>query len=406
MHRYRTVALAATLGLWLAAPRASAQAPDTDEPDARTQYPALLANSYFGASLGTIYYAFSERQLEPGYHAQSIERPHPAVRVDLYGRQLSRRLSIQAIYMRPVRYVRYRNVNGDQGLHQVSQAFGGITLRTHVPVVGRVSLWGESGLGLTSRFGARADGATLVREAHYASLLLGAGLEYRLRDTIDLVAGLSYVPGRARFDQPPTRLVTLGLRYWMRPLPPEQVEANRHGSVVFPDQIVRLGYSTSALSYGANTFFSRVVPVFWAGTVETRRGVTLDYQRNVFHTRTRFAFDVGGSASLWKSNERKEVFRTLSVYPLLRFMVHRTARAEYYVDYSLAGPTYLSPVVLDGRNTGVRFTFQDFMGVGAFIGRRHRLNIEIGIKHYSNGNIFTHNAAVKIPLTLTVGRTF
>ena len=46
------------------------------------------------------------------------------------------------------------------------------------------------------------------------------------------------------------------------------------------------------------------------------------------------------------------------------------------------------------------------MGVGAFLGNPRRMNVEFGIKHFSNGNIFTSNASIKIPLTLTVGLTF
>ena len=46
------------------------------------------------------------------------------------------------------------------------------------------------------------------------------------------------------------------------------------------------------------------------------------------------------------------------------------------------------------------------MGVGAFIGKPRRFNAEIGIKHYSNGNIFTRNASIKIPLTVMLGVAF
>jgi hypothetical protein len=66
----------------------------------------------------------------------------------------------------------------------------------------------------------------------------------------------------------------------------------------------------------------------------------------------------------------------------------------------------ISDTVLDGRSTGARFTFQDFMGAGAFIGRSRRMNVELGIRHYSNGNLFTTNASIKVPLTLTLGLTF
>jgi hypothetical protein len=148
------------------------------------------------------------------------------------------------------------------------------------------------------------------------------------------------------------------------------------------------------------------VPIFWGGNAETRRGFTLDYERNLFHTKKRFAFDLGASASYWNSNGNREIFRTLSAYPLFRFFLARTQPADLYFGYSLAGPTYVSRVVIDGHATGERFTFQDFMGVGAFFGKTRRMNAEIGIKHYSNGNIFTRNASIKIPLTLTLGLAF
>jgi len=148
------------------------------------------------------------------------------------------------------------------------------------------------------------------------------------------------------------------------------------------------------------------VPIFWGGNVETRRGFTLDYQRNVFHTKKLFAFDLGASASYWNSNGNREIFRTLSAYPLFRIFLARARPADVYFGYSLAGPTYVSRAVIDGRKTGERFTFQDFMGVGAFFGKTRRMNAEIGIKHYSNGNIFTRNASIKIPLTLTLGLAF
>src|SRR5882672_124373 len=39
--------------------------------DSRTQYPRLLANSYFGIHIGSIRYDFSESQLQTGFHADS-----------------------------------------------------------------------------------------------------------------------------------------------------------------------------------------------------------------------------------------------------------------------------------------------------------------------------------------------
>jgi hypothetical protein len=130
------------------------------------------------------------------------------------------------------------------------------------------------------------------------------------------------------------------------------------------------------------------------------------YEQNVFHTRKRFALDVGASAGFYRTRQDADRFYTLSAYPLFRFMFLRAKAADVYAVYSLAGPTYISRIVLDGLDTGRHFTFQDFMGVGAFLGAQRNLNIGLKINHYSNGNIFTQNAGVKIPLTFSVGYAF
>jgi Lipid A 3-O-deacylase (PagL) len=385
---------------------ADARASASTNPDTRTQYPLFLANAYFSASVGSIRYPFSERQLEPGYHAQSIEIPHLAARVDLFGRRLVNHLSAEVTYIRPARFVAYDNVNGDNTRRQVSAAIGGILLVSDAPVTRRLSVYTEGGLGITSRSAVEIDGRTALRAAHYSAALVGAGFTYRATANVDLVVGATYSPGRKSLSQPSTRLFTTGLRYRMRPLPASTVAENRRAGFAFPVNVIRLGYTTNLLGYAVNNVFTSDIPIFWGGRILTKRGLTLDYQHNVFHTKKRFAFDLGASASYWTSSDRREVFRTLSVYPLLRFFVMRTGPADVYATYSLAGPTYLTRNVIDSHDTGGRFTFQDFMSVGMFLGKSRRVDAEVGIKHYSNGNIFTRNAAIKIPLTLTLGLTF
>ena len=79
---------------------------------------------------------------------------------------------------------------------------------------------------------------------------------------------------------------------------------------------------------------------------------------------------------------------------------------DFYFNYSLAGPTFISRTTIDDQDTGRRFTFQDFMGAGVFAGRSKHLNAEIRIAHYSNGNLFPQNAGVTIPLGFNLGYAF
>ena len=371
--------------------------------DTRTQYPRLLQNSYISINVGAIDQPFSQAQLEPGFRATSIDVPRVDVRVMLIGHEFNRFVSAQASYMRPLNYVGYTSVGpGDIDRHHVRVNFGAFTLKARLPVTRRWSAYGEGGLGFTSRTGFDLGNTPVVTDAHYASLLLGGGAEYRLTPSWDLTGGMTFSPGREEVRQPHTVFFSSGFRYTVRPLPADRVDANRDAGVIFPRDVIQVEYS-SGTGYGVNDFVSRKVPIFWGGHAKVDFGIAPHYERNVFHTRRVFALDVGASAGFYKTRQNNERFVTLSAYPLFRFTFLRTRRADMYFAYSLAGPTYISKVMLDGLNTGRHFTFQDFMGIGWFAGANRNLNLGVKINHYSNGNIFTQNAGVKIPLTFSIG---
>ena len=122
----RAVATAVVLSCMTRSLNASPQAPAAPTPvreDTRAQFPSFLVDSYISVNLGYIGYDFSQRQLGPGFNAGSITIPHVAARVTLFGHQFNEHLSAQLVYMRPVDYVAYRDVNGDRGAHRVRDAF-------------------------------------------------------------------------------------------------------------------------------------------------------------------------------------------------------------------------------------------------------------------------------------------
>jgi len=374
--------------------------------DTRTQYPRWLQNAFFSINAGGIDQPFSQAQLQPGFEATSISVPRLTVRVLILGREINKTLSIQGSYMRPVSYVTYQGVTDtDAASHHVRVNFGGVTLTARRPIAGRVSAYGEGGLGFTSRTGFAIGNQMVVEDAHYASVLVGGGVNYSLSPTWDLTAGLTFSPGKSSVEQPHTLYGSGGFRYTMRPVAPDVVQANREGGVVFPHQLIQLEYSSGS-GYGVNDFVSQKVPIFWRGHAEVDFGVAAHYERNAFHTKKVFALDFGASAGSYKTRLNDDHFVALSIYPLLRFFFLRTNPADLYFAYSLVGPTYISRTTLDDQDTGRHFTFQDFMGIGVFAGKNRHFNAGVKINHYSNGNIFTQNAGVKIPLTFSVGYAF
>jgi len=381
------------------------QAAGTGQPpdDGRAQYPALLSNAFVNVNVGWIHYPLSSAQLEPGYHVESVSVPHPAVRAVLLGKHFGRYLSAQASYMRPVNYAQYHGLD-DGGTRSAWMHFGTLSLLSRLPVNDRLSVYGEGGLAITSRRGFEIGDSTAVEDATFWGPLVGGGLEVQVNRTWDVVAGLTYVKGNDEHRQPGTTFTSAGFRYNLRPLPAAQVAAVQAANLHFPAHLVQVGYSTNALGYGWNNFVSKTVPIFWGGGIQVRRSaLTVQYQRGIFHTTKLFSLDLGVRYGSWKSEDLGDRFHTLSVYPLMRLTFLRTRSADVYGSYSVAGPSYISRTVIDGKQAGGHFTFQDFMAFGTFIGSGRHLNVEVEINHYSNGNLQPENAGVKVPLTFKIG---
>lgn len=372
----------------------------------RAQYPPWLTNSYIGFGVGRIDYPFSQAQLEPGFRAESVNIPHLAVSAILLGHQFNRNLSAQMSYMRPVLWVNYRNINGDPSKHTVGMNIAGLTARATAPFGKRFSIYGEGGLGIITRGGLKLKGQDVIKDANYPTILLGAGFQYHLNNTWDLQTGVAYTMPNESQKQPYTILVSSGIVFNLRPLPNEKVQEAFRSEAIFSQNLVQLGYTTNTFGTGVNRFVSGKARIFWGGNVDVMRGITLRYQRNVFHTKSIFSLDWGASIAGWRSARDRTDFYTISMFPQFRFTLLRLKPVDLYLIYSLAGPTYITKTTIDGRNTGRHFTFQDSMGLGWYIGKQRNLNMEISIGHYSNGNIFPNNTGIKIPLTFMLGYTF
>lgn len=369
----------------------------------RTQYPPAIRNSYFGVQVGSIHYRFSSAQLEPGHNVGSVKVPHTAVRIILLGHQFTPWLSAQVSYMRPVDWVEYRNIDGDQSNHSVWMNVGGLTLASKLPLGKRFSLAAEAGFGLITRKGFYINDVAVVKDANYGTLLSGAALQYHLNNKWDLQLSTVWSPANKKVKQPQTLFFSAGFNYNMRPLSAEKVARNAKSGYKFPKHFIVAGYTSNILGYGVNRFVSGDLPIFWGGEVKVKQGFSLSYQRNIFHARKVFALDWGGGISYWRSRNNNEKFVTVSLYPVFRFNAIRSKAADLFIEYAVAGPAFISKAVIDGRETGKKFTFHDFMGMGVIAGKNKNVYAGLRIAHFSNGNLFPRNDGVMVPLTLNVG---
>ena len=387
--------------------------------DTRTQYPPFLTNLYFEINIGYINYPFTSLHMETGYEVDNIEIPHTAVRIIPFGYNFNKFLSAQISYMRPVLWVRYNNVKGDNYFnnvgdghnHPVFMNIGGVSLKGQYPIKNKLKLYAEAGMSVVTRSGFQEDKnleIDIVKDVGYATLLFGAGLKYRVNEKWTLQVGTTYSPANEPAKQPYSIFHSAGFSFNLAPLPEEVVQENVKSGYIFPKNMIQVGYSTNAFGYGINNFLSEgKIPVFWGGYAEVEKGITLHYQQNVFHGKKIFSLDWGTSFSFWQSDIENTKFWTLSLFPVLRFSFLHTKPFDMYLNYSLAGPTYISANEhLDNRKTGPHFTFQDFMGLGMYMGKNRNINAEVRIAHYSNGNLFPQNEGVKIPLTFNLGYAF
>lgn len=374
----------------------------------RYQYPPGLMNGNFGVSIGYIHYNFTAKQLEPGFTVSSVRIPPVGVRVNLIGHRFNKYLSANIHYMRPVGWVEYKNVNGDNEKHSVWMNIAGLTLQAQVPLQQKLSWYGEGGLGIITRKGFKVNNNWAVKNASYSTVFLETGLRYHLNRKWDLLASLSYSPENKNVKQPATYFYAAGFTYNMKALSAEKLEEKRKAGYKFPRNTIQVGIATNGLGYGVNDFASRKspIPFFWGGEAEVSHGVSIHYHRNIFHAKRVFSFDWGLSAGVWQTRLQKQNFFTISAFPVLRFNVIHGKAADGYFYYSIAGPSYISKTTLDNELTGKHFTFQDMIGIGSFIGKERKINAEINIAHFSNGNVYPYNAGVKVPLTFCLGYTF
>lgn len=369
----------------------------------RIQYPKGLKNSYFGLNMGYINYPFSSAQLEPGFTVQTITVPHIAPRLILYGHQFNKYLSAQISYMRPVGWVLYKNINGDQSKHSVWMNVGGLTLATQIPLTKKFSLFAEAGLGVITRKGFKQGNTTVIKNAEYATGLFGGALQYHVNRRWDLQLSTTWSPEHAKEKQPHTIFYATGFNYHLRELSKDKVASNIKSGYYFAKHLLQLSYTTNALSYGVNNFISKKLHIFWGGAAELKQGISVHYQRNIFHARKVFSLDWATGMGYWKSNKKKDEFFTMSLYPVLRFTAFRSTKTDFFFEYTVAGPTFISKTLIDNEKTGKKFTFYDAMGIGIFTGKKKNLNAGLRIAHFSNGNVFPENNGVKVPLTFSLG---
>lgn len=144
-------------------------------------------------------------------------------------------------------------------------------------------------------------------------------------------------------------------------------------------------------------------PIFWSARQNPQTGVMLRFS-HIFYARKYFSLGAGLSISNWKIPS--QTLWAYSGFLEMRLWLLLQSQFRAYLLYSIAGPTELTHRHFGIAYFSENFLFQDYLGLGLQIGKKHAIDIEAYTVHYSNGDIFTVNSGIQIPFMLSVGLTF
>lgn len=78
--------------------------------------------------------------------------------------------------------------------------------------------------------------------------------------------------------------------------------------------------------------------------------------------------------------------------------------AQPYLEIGI-GVSWLSNQKIAGRDVGMHFLFEDRLGVGLFLGKQQKYDINVRVMHYSHASLVPHNPGINMLLT-TLGYWF
>jgi hypothetical protein len=386
----------------------------SQEKQQKTKFTNFLANSYYSLNFGGIFYPFSNDNLIDGFQTETFSKNRFSGRL-LLGHKLSEDVSVQFGTMRPASWFKYDNVNNIGYERSVWINAWSLSLKKDFKINKKTSFYAEAGIANLTRFGFSINDKVIYDDAHYASLLYGLGMQYWLSDKWRLSANGTFLPSSSKHNQPSISQASLGFEYHLQQVDDKTADEYATNEYFFPNNIFQFSYGTGEIGFGFNQFFgmslpvgnfdSFGIPVFWVGEVKAQHAVSLTYQRLIYRSEKIFSLDWGVSATYFQSRGKTDVF-AFSIFPVLRFYLMRKKAFDFYSNYSIIGPAYISRADIDGFESGPNITYHDTMGFGVFFGKERKYNFELRIMHYSNGNIFTRNAGVAIPLQFTFGKTF
>jgi len=371
----------------------------------RSKMPSWLVGTWFAVNLGYVNLPYTNNDLESGLTAHHIETPEIAIQGEI-GHYFNPYIAAEFSLLRTLGDPKYIGIAEPADYHNVMASFFSLALRPTLPLSRKFWLYGETGVGYVSRKGFKVNNIVGIKSNGVYSPMIGGGLSYRVNDGIFLNVKLRYMFANNGMKQPSLFFAGIGFYYLLTEK--KRAASNNASNYVFPLNTIELSYYDHYLFEvdASKAFSPPYIPIFFQGAVDVTNGGILMYLRNFFHTKKNFSLEWGLSVGTYASRELRQQFVTVSIFPEIRIWMVRCPRFDLYFTYSIAGPSYISRYVIDGRDSGGNFTFQDFLGLGAILGSGKHVSVALKIVHYSSGNLYSHNPGIKVPVMFALAYTW
>lgn len=365
-----------------------------------------LDELYLSANFGVINVNYTEDLLQGDLETTGITGRNAFAGRFSVGYHLTEKWDVEFSVMRPGAWVQYEFDEPRKFDKSVWTNIWALSGRRNFRLFSNTRLYVEAGISNVARTGFKINKEVVIPSVRYIYPIASTGLLYPISSKIDASLNFTYSPKNGKYDQPSTSFLAGGIVFHVRETSEEVKSSYLNTEYAFPDHLLQFAYASDFAGFDINRQFSSgldtSIPIFWLGDVFVENGISASYQKNIFHTEKSFSFSAGASMSYYNP-QKGDSFFTVSVFPVIKWWFLRTKPVDLYFNYSLIGPAYISSSILDNIDTGEEFTFQDFMGIGFLFGKERKYNLDLKIAHYSNGNIFTENPGVAVPLSISFG---
>ncbi len=372
-------------------------------PNQTPTVPNFFHNIYYGLDIGYGSFDYNNHNLTPPYTANYFDQTQGGAFNVFMGKKFNSYFSLQLAYERSIQWPRAVGIevgNGRTLNETLWPNMVDLSLKPSLPLSSHLSLYGLLSGVYFSTSGDEND--NLIIKNNGVTGGLGAGLDYALRVNWHLIAETNYVLANGYI--PPNFFAGLGFYY----VPFTKTEFSAQKPAYFPKNMLSIsGMDTNFLNTTSIHSAISNAYLFFGGDVYLQKGLEATFEHDIYHTSQHFSLYTGLNVGEFVSQINQQSFTTLSLMLFdFKFWLLHTHYLDFYLNGSIANPTYISQSKIDNMNTGGNFTFYDSLGVGFLLGSKKSVNLGLQIAHFSNGNLLPNNPGIDIPAMLTLGYTF